>query len=63
MPIAEVKYKDEDGFHYKYPDRSCHRCQNYPCIPNMEKLKGNYASYGCKLYLDINSFDVWKPKK
>ncbi len=36
MPITEVMFKDKDGFHYKHPERSCTRCKNYPCLPNME---------------------------
>lgn len=63
MPIAEVMFKDKDGFHYKHPERSCQRCKNYPCLSNMDKLFGNFAAYGCKMFEDINTFDVWKPRK
>ena len=27
------------------------------------KHPGDFASYGCKMFEDINTFDVWKPKK
>ena len=63
MPITEVMFKDKDGFHYKHPERSCTRCKNYPCLPNMDKLQGDFASYGCRKFEDINTFEVWKPKK
>lgn len=63
MPIAEVKFKDKDGFHYKHPERSCIRCVNYPCLPDMSKLLGDFAAYGCKMFEDVNTFEVWKPKK
>lgn len=36
---------------------------NYPCLPNMDKLQGDFASYGCRKFEDINTFEVWKPKK
>lgn len=63
MPVTEVKFKDKDGFHYKHPERDCNRCKNYPCLPDMDKLLGNFAAYGCKMFEDVNTFDVWKPKK
>ena len=56
-------FKDPDGFHYKHPERNCKRCKNYPCLPYMGKLKGNFAAYGCVKYEDINTFNVWKNKK
>lgn len=60
----EVTLKDKDGFHYKYPDRSCiNRCIKYPCVNGMDTLKCNFAAYGCKNYEDVNTFNVWKPKK
>lgn len=55
-------FKDRDGFHYKYPERSCKRCLKYPCIEKMENLQGNFAAYGCKMFEDENIF-VCKPKK
>ena len=58
MSASEIIFKDKDGFHYKHPERSCLRCIKYPCLPNMDKLKGNFASYGCKYYEDINTFNV-----
>jgi hypothetical protein len=56
-------FKDKDGFHYKYPERSCKRCLNYPCLENMNVLKCDFAAYGCKMYEDINVFNKCKPKK
>lgn len=65
MPAAfEIILKDKDGFHYKYPDRSCVRsCMKYPCIADMDKLYCNFAAYGCRNYEDVNTFNMWKPKK
>lgn len=63
MSASEVIFKDKDGFHYKHPERSCKRCKNYPCISGMDKLKGDFASYGCTLFEDANVFNVWKSKK
>ena len=56
-------FKDKDGFHYKHPERSCKRCKNYPCLKNMNILEGDFAAYGCKNFEDINTFEVWKPKR
>ena len=52
-------FKDRDNFHYKFPQNSCKRCLNYPCIPNMEKLKSDFAKFGCKKFDDVNVFE-WK---
>jgi hypothetical protein len=57
MLASEVIFKDPDGFHYKHPERSCNRCKNYPCIDNMNNLKGDFAKYGCKGWDDMNTFD------
>lgn len=63
MSVAEVMFKDRDGFHYKHPERSCTRCTNYPCLLNMDKLQGDFAKYGCKNYSDFNIFNTDKNKK
>ena len=61
MPVAtEIRFKDEDGFHYRHPERSCKRCLNYPCIESMDKLRGDFAKYGCNLYKDENIFEECK---
>ena len=56
MPIT-VNFKDKDGFRYKHPERSCSRCTNYPCLPNMDILLGDLAAYGCTMYKDENTFE------
>lgn len=63
MSDSEVIFKDKDGFHYKHPERSCRRCLNYPCLPNMSKLLGNFAAYGCRLWSNTNIFNIEKKKK
>ena len=57
MPTSEIIFKDRDGFNYKHPERSCKRCLLYPCLPNMDKLLGDFGAYGCKKYKDSNTFD------
>lgn len=63
MPVSEIMFKDKDGFHYKHPERSCKRCMKYPCLKDMDKLKSDFARYGCLNYEDINTFNTCKPKR
>ena len=63
MSANELMFKDRDGFHYKYPERNCKRCLNYPCVEKMEVLLSNFAAYGCKKFEDNNTFNLCKPKK
>lgn len=56
MPISEIAFKDKDNFHYKFPQNSCQRCLKYPCLPNMDKLKSDFAKFGCKKFDDANVF-------
>lgn len=63
MSNNKINLKDPDGFNYKYPDRSCKRCLDYPCIEGMDNLKGDFAAYGCKKFRDENTFEIWSPKK
>ena len=58
MATTKIKFKDDDGFHYKHPERDCKRCLNYPCVDDQHKLKSNFAAYGCKNYKDVNNFDL-----
>lgn len=53
-----VMFKDKNGFHYKHPERSCKRCNKYPCLPNMNILLGDFAAYGCTMFEDSNTFEV-----
>lgn len=57
MSSDKVIFKDKDGFRYKYPERSCKKCMKYPCILNMDKLKSDFAKYGCKDWVDSNVFN------
>ena len=43
MSNSEMIFKDKDNFHYKFPQNSCKRCLNYPCLPDMSKLKSDFA--------------------
>lgn len=49
-------FKDKDNYHYKFPQRSCSRCLNYPCVPSIDKLKSDFAKFGCKNFADVNVF-------
>lgn len=63
MSITKVNFKDQDGFHYKHPERSCKNCKKHPCVSNMDNLKGDFAKYGCINFQDVNIFNTWKPKR
>lgn len=62
MSNSELIFKDRNNFHYKFPQNSCKRCLNYPCVPRMDKLKSDFAKFGCKSYLDGNIFESSKRK-
>lgn len=53
-----IMFKDKNGFHYKHPERSCKRCNKYPCLPNMKILLGDFAAYGCTMFEDSNIFEI-----
>ena len=50
-----TKLRDPDGIIYKYPDRDCKSCLNYPCFYGIENLKSNFAKYGCQQYDEKSS--------
>ena len=56
-------FRDKNGVYYKYPERSCKRCQLYPCVPNMDKLLSDFAKYGCTNWLDVNTFEIKKESR
>lgn len=37
---------------WKYPERSCNKCKNYPCFSGQENMKADYAKYGCKNFIE-----------
>ena len=57
-----MNFSDENGFHYKHPERSCEKCLKYPCVKNMEILRGNFAAYGCSRFEDSNTFEICHKK-
>lgn len=57
MPVSQVMFKDRDGFTYKHPERSCHKCLKYPCIEHMDRLLCDFAKYGCKNWSDSDFFE------
>lgn len=62
MRVPVIRYKDTSGFRYKYPGRSCKKCLKYPCLKEMDKLKSNFAAYGCTMYSDENTFESCQNK-
>ena len=62
MFSSEMIFKDKDNFHYRFPQNSCKRCLNYPCLEEMDKLKSDFAKFGCRNYLNANIFDLSKDK-
>lgn len=40
--------RDKDGIAFKYPNRRCKDCNNFPCMKNMFKLRCDFAKYGCQ---------------
>lgn len=42
--------KDPFGIKLKYPYRTCKDCQNYPCFPEIDICKSDFAKYGCIEY-------------
>lgn len=48
MAASKVKKTDNYGIFYKFPNRDCSQCANYPCFIGMDKCRSNFAAYGCK---------------
>lgn len=46
--ILKSILRDKDGITFKYPNRRCKDCKEFPCIKNMSKLKCDFAKYGCR---------------
>lgn len=57
MVANKITYTDKEGNIYKFPERSCKRCLNYPCLANMHLYKSDFAKYGCINYKDENIFE------
>lgn len=49
MNPLKVK-KDKYGVKLKFPNRSCQKCQKYPCFPEISKCSSDFAAYGCTYY-------------
>lgn len=62
MSSDELIFRNKDGFRYKFPQNSCKRCINYPCIPKMDILKSDFAKFGCSNWIDGNIFNISKKK-
>lgn len=41
---------DRTGIKYKFPERTCKVCKNYPCNEDLEELDADFAKYGCQYY-------------
>ena len=42
--------RDDEGIKYKFPERTCGKCFNYPCFKGIENFFCDMAKYGCKNY-------------
>lgn len=51
-------FKDDAGLAYAHPERSCKKCLRYPCLDNMDKLKSDFAKYGCVKFSDSDIFTI-----
>ena len=50
-----IEIKDKNGIKFKFPERSCKKCINYPCIDEKAfELGCDFAKYGCINYNDQN---------
>jgi len=50
MKRNDKKERDSGGIIYKYPNRDCKECLNYPCFYGIDNLSCNFAKYGCQQY-------------
>lgn len=50
MKRNDKKERDSGGIIYKYPNRDCKECLNYPCFDGIDNLSCNFAKYGCQQY-------------
>lgn len=47
----KIKFNyDSSGIKYRFPERSCLTCKNYPCDEDLNKLDADFAKYGCQYY-------------
>lgn len=46
--------KDKYGVKLKYPDRTCIKCNKYPCFDGINKCKSDFAKVGCKFWQNDN---------
>lgn len=57
MVSNKITYTNGEGYIYRFPERSCKRCINYPCLDGMSNYKSDFAKYGCINYKDCNFFE------
>lgn len=50
MDEEYLTLKEQHKRYWKYPDRNCKRCRNYPCFVGIENSKVEFAKYGCFKY-------------
>lgn len=54
-----LKDKDQEALetyhdkYWKFPNRSCKECKEYPCMKGQNVLRSDFAKYGCKHYLQM----------
>lgn len=61
--ITKALFRDPDGVLYKFPNRTCKDCTEYPCMKDMDTtFVSDFAKYGCTKYKDY-TWKINRPKK
>ena len=53
MKVKSPREKEREAEHKKYwkfPDRSCKKCETYPCFSGQDADRCDHAKYGCINY-------------
>ena len=57
---GKAKERETETLHrkeWKFPGRSCKKCDLYPCFRGIENMKADFAKYGCKHYQNLAEED------
>lgn len=49
----EKEIEAEHKKYWKFPDRSCKKCESYPCFTGQDFNRCDHAKYGCIKYATI----------
>jgi hypothetical protein len=48
--MKDSRFYDNAGVKYRFPERSCKKCNKYPCNKDIITLDVEFAKYGCIMY-------------